>query len=189
MRFVLFFSIAAFAIAGGFGAGAGSNAQEAAALGTPSTLPFHQAIPFVSRDGFVGVASADLEAAEARWANNGGGDYRITVSHGGFGAHERHTIYVHDGLVGDFESECFAGPQAADCGVVDYSRYTLPGLFALLRGKIAEQGPNDGDTPGAPFVRARYHPVFGYPVQFSYGPRFVPDGTTTWLVDDFQLIY
>ena len=188
MRLVSPVTIALTAIILGLFAASGTGRQHASALGTPSTLPFHQRVPIVARDGFIDVASADLQAAEARWARNGSPHYRITVAWGGFGPRERHTLYVHDGVVGDFESRCFNGPESVDCGAVDYSRYTIPGLFALLRGKVAEQGPG-GETPGSPFVRVRYDPEFGYPVEFSYGARFVPDAATRWEIEDFQLIY
>jgi hypothetical protein len=189
VRLVLSLTIAVAALSVGLFLESGAKREHASALGTPSTLPFHQRILIVSRDGFDGVAASDLRAAEARWARNGSLDYRITVSWGGFGSRESHTLYVHDGIVGDYQSECFSGPERVECGAVDYSNYTVPGIFALLRRKVAEQGPNEGEAIGAPFVRGHYHPELGYPVQFSFGLRSVPDATTYWQIEDLQLIY
>lgn len=189
MRIVLSVTMFAFVVSIGVFLGTGAQREQAAALGVPSQLPFHQRVPIVARDGSGDVSRADLDAAELRWARSGSANYRVTVSWGELGPRERHTLYVTDGVVIEVQSECFSGPDQIACGVVDQARYTVPGIFALLRAKVAAQGAVGDETPGAPFVNARYDPEFGYPVEFTYGARFVPDAATRWEIEDFQLVY
>ena len=188
MRFELSITMLALTFSVGVLLGTGAQRERAAALGVPSQLPFHQRVPIVARDGSGDVSRADLDAAELRWARSGSLNYRVTVTWGGFGSRERHTLYVTDGVVIEVQSECFSGPEPIVCAVVDPARYTVPGIFALLRDKVTTQHTAD-ETPGTPFVDARYDPEFGYPVEFTYGVRFVPDAATRWEIEDFQLVY
>ena len=72
---------------------------------------------------------------------------------------------------------------------MDYTRYTIPGLFATLAQQIALQAGSDSEAPGTFFVRARYHQDYGYPVEFSFGLRLIPDSAQGWRIEDLQLIY
>ena len=188
MRFVPVITIgllAAIALAAAWQA----SSPSAQAIGTPSTLPFHQRLPSVARDGAAGVAESDIAAAQARWARNGGLNYRITVSWVTYGYSERHTLYVTGGAVGNFESDCAVAGEPAACGQINYAAYTVPGLFATLAQQIARQAASDSEAPGTFFVRARYHQDYGYPVEFSFGLRLIPDSAQGWRIEDLQLIY
>jgi len=169
--------------------GAESNHPAARALGTPSTLPLHQRVPSIARDGSEGVAGSDIAAAQARWERNGSLHYRITISWVTYGYSERHTLYVTAGVVGDFESDCAVAGESVPCGQINYAAYTVPAVFAQLRQQISRQVAPDSETPGAFFVLAHYHQDYGYPVEFSFGLRLVPDATQVWRVEDLQLIY
>ncbi len=165
----------------------GRSSDHAEALGVPSQLPFHWRVPYVARDGYAGVHQGDLAAAEARWAQFGSPNYRITIVLNTYPIVETHTVYVTGGIAGDIHSRCTLGPDLITCPPFKAADYTVAKLFELIRTKQANVPLQPSPFPGDFFVDVMYDQYLGHPVRIEYGLRGVLDQITTVIVDDLVI--
>lgn len=105
------------------------------------------------------AALAELEDAQARWAQAGLDDYRLQLRFLCFCAEDVTApviVTVEDGVVTSVE---WAEPQHPE-GEPSPERPTVDGLFEIARSAI---GSSDG-------VRIAYDPQYGYPLSVSIDP-------------------
>jgi hypothetical protein len=177
-----------------FGLIVGPPGAEQGATAQGSSLQRRATLLHVATDRPEHPVEAPFRVAQQQWAAAAIEDYRITVHVSQFGPAEEHTVTVEDGEPAGLESRCVLGEEEIDCGEVDAGRFTVAGLFELIREQLLRVNPvppgmrgGSEVVPGEPILDAAFAGPVGLPVEIRVGHSLIADSGGALTIVDFSL--